>query len=129
MKPFLAILAVALALPMSAFAAPADLRQAPGVTSGSLGVTNPQQDLRNPDQRVPVVHSAPAVHALGTDVAARDQQASEPPTGVRISVPRDDGFDWAAASIGAAGGIALLVAMLGTTVALRRRRRPSVAAF
>ncbi len=113
MKPFLAVLAVILALPMSAFARTDGPRQDPRITSGS------------PD----VVHSAPAVHALGTDVAAPDQQASKLPTNVPVAVPRDDGFDWAAASIGAAGAIGLLVAMLGATAVLRRRRHPSVAAF
>jgi hypothetical protein len=106
-KPFLAILAVALVLPASALARPVDPRPHPPVTGDSLGIA--------------------LVHARGTDVAAPDQQAPIPPPSVRVAAPRGDGFDWASASIGAAVGIALLTVMLGTTALLRRRRH--VAAF
>jgi hypothetical protein len=105
-KPFLAILALTLALPVSAFARPADVRHVPQVTSGSLHVT-----------------------VSGTDVAAPDQQSPIPPASVRVTAPRGDGFDWASASIGAAVAIVLLAVMLGMTAVLRRRRHPSVAAF
>jgi hypothetical protein len=105
-KPFLAILALALALPVSAFARPADVRNDPQVTSGSLHVT-----------------------VRGTDVSAPDQQSPIPPASVHVTAPRGDGFDWASATIGAAVAIVLLAAMLGMTAMLRRRRHPSVAAF
>ena len=102
MKPFLAVLAVTLALPVSALARPA--------------------------QDQPVRHQAPAVHALGTDVAAPDQQASKLPTSGPVVVS-SDGFDWSAAGIGAASGIVLLLAMLGAGSVVRRRRHTSAAAF
>jgi hypothetical protein len=127
-KPLLVILAVALALPVSAFARPADMRNDPQVTSGSPGATVQRQDLRNSDRQGLGVRQAP-VQARGTDVAAPDQQSPIPPASVRVTAPRGDGFDWASASIGAAVAIVLLAAMLGMTAVLRRRRHTSVAAF
>jgi hypothetical protein len=103
MKPFLAVLAVTLALPASALARPAQ------------------------DQPT-VLRQAAAVHALGTDVAAPDQQASKLPASGPVVVS-SDGFDWSAAGIGAASAIVLLLAMLGTGSVVRRRRHPSVVAF
>jgi hypothetical protein len=111
MKPFLAVLAVTLALPAGALARPAQdpqtVRQSPQVTRNI---------------------SIPS-HPLGTDVAAPDQQASRLPASVPVPPSAGHGFDWGSAGIGAASGISLLVAMLGTTVLVRRRRHPSVAAF
>jgi hypothetical protein len=128
MKPLFTVLALMLALPASALAKPDDLRNSQPVRSGSLAASpalaSPKQDLRAPD-RDPV---AP-VPVRGTDVAAPDQQSPRPPVSVPVPVPHADGFDWNAAGIGAAAGIALLTGLLATGLTRRRRqaRRPSAA--
>ena len=132
MKPLFAVLAVMLAFPASALAEPADLRSSQQVRSGSLAASpalaSPKQDLRAPDQQDPRVHVAP-VQARGTDVAAPDQQSPPPPVSVPVAVRHADGFDWNAAGIGAAAGIALLTGLLGAAFTRRRRqaRQPSAA--
>ena len=56
--------------------------------------------------------------ALGTDVAAPDQQASKP---VALTVSTGDDFDWAAAGVGALAGTALAAFAIAGAVGLRRR--------
>ena len=127
MKPLFAILAVVLAMPASALARPVDPSQVRGGSlAASTTLTAPKPDLRAPDQQSPRVHVA-AVQARGTDVAAPDQQSGQTPVTVPVAVPHADGFDWSAAGIGAATGIALLIVLLGTGFSLRQRqaRRPS----
>ena len=64
------------------------------------------QDLRNVDRRSPAtVDPAPAEASVVT----------------AIEVP-GDGFDWADAGIGAAGGIAILAILFGTAMAVTHRR-------
>lgn len=71
------------------------------------------QDLRNADRRSPLtVDSAPAEASVVTAIA----------------VP-GDGFDWADAGIGAAGGIAILAILAGMAMAVtHRRHRPRLTA-
>jgi hypothetical protein len=114
-KRRIAALALALlAFPATALAAPQDLRhEAP---SSSLGVP---PELASPQ----VVPSH--LPAVGTDVAAPDQQSS--PRGVSIpteSASDDGGFDWADAGIGAAGAVSLFGIALAGALALRRRSSP-----
>jgi hypothetical protein len=102
----IAALALALlAFPATALAAPQDL------PSSSLGIP-------------PELASPPAVPshlpAIGTDVAAPDQQSSPP--GVSIQTESaSSGFDWTDAGIGAAGTVSLLGIALAGALALRRR--------
>ena len=64
------------------------------------------QDLRNADRRSPLtVDPAPAEASVVT----------------AIEVP-GDGFDWADAGIGAAGGIAILAILAGLAMAVTHRR-------
>ncbi len=117
-----------LTLPVSALAKPADLRNSQQIRSGSLGASpalaSPKQDLRAPDR-----DTVAPVPVRGTDVAAPDQQSPPRPVSVPVSVRHADGFDWNAAGIGAAAGIALLTSLVGTGFTRRRRqaRRPSAA--
>jgi MYXO-CTERM domain-containing protein len=120
MKRIIAVLAVLLVVPTTAFARLPDgpISNAQ-IRTGSLSGL-PPQDLRNPDRAAPV-------QARGTDVAAWDQQSPKLfPASSRVVTPAHptSGFDWAAAAVGA--GIAAL--MLGAAGTLRRRhgRSPSV---
>ena len=93
------------------------------------GAVAAPSDLRAPDQRTePVV--APRLPAVGTDVAAPDQQASTRaavPVQAPAPAPAADGFDWADASIGSAGATALIAIAVSGGIALRRRRLQSAA--
>ena len=129
MKPLFAVLAVLLVLPASALAKPVDPSQMRGGSlAASPELASPKQDLRAPDQTGPRVHVT-AVQARGTDVAAPDQQSGPTPVTVPAGATDAEGFDWNAAAIGAATGIALLTALLSMGFTLRRRqaRRPSAA--
>jgi hypothetical protein len=98
----------ALAAP-SAIARPADL----GVphTHGSISAAQPASgadDLRSPDAR---------------DAAqGRQVVASTPVEVVRTKHSTPTGFDWGDAAIGAGGAMAAVLACLGGTMALTRRR-------
>jgi hypothetical protein len=106
----IAALALALlAFPASALAAPQDLRHS--APSSSLGVA-PDVASRS------VVPSH--LPAIGTDVAAPDQQSS--PRGVIVPTESaSSGFDWADAGIGAAGAVSLLGIAFAGALAFRRR--------
>jgi hypothetical protein len=122
MKPFIAALAVVLLLPSGALAmvpGPGTVR--PHARTSVLAVH------RTNDVAVPS-----RLPARGTDVAAVDQQSPNLPPALvyeGASAAKADAFDWGAAAIGAATGIAAAALMLGARVGLRRRhtRRPSVA--
>ncbi len=58
--------------------------------------------------------------ALGTDVAASDQQASKPAP-VALASSAGDEFDWADAGVGALAGTALAAFAMAGAVGLRRR--------
>jgi hypothetical protein len=79
-----------------------DLRNADRRAAASVQA----QDLRNADRRSPLtVDPAPAKASVVT----------------AIEVP-GDGFDWADAAVGAAGGIAILAILAGTALAVTHRR-------
>jgi hypothetical protein len=88
----------------------------------------PPENVRHHWEPPPLVHSASALPpshlpALGTDVAAPDQQASKPaPAPVSSS---DSGLDWADA--GAIAGAALAAFAIAGAVGLRRRRAAPIA--
>ena len=85
-----------------------------------------QQDLRNPDQVFP----RPGNYR-SQDLRNPDRQAPEPAivedtpeTVVRYEqVTAPDGFDWADAGVGAAGGLAIIALAGGMVVAVTNRRR------
>jgi hypothetical protein len=117
-KRRIAALALALlAFPATALAAPQDLRhEAP---SSSLGI--PPELASRP--AVPSHLVGRHLPAVGTDVAAPDQQSSPP----GVSIPTESassGFDWTDAGIGAAGTMSLLGIALAGAVVLRRRSSP-----
>jgi hypothetical protein len=143
MKPLILILVVAMALPAVASAGSADpgtrsytpgsARIAPGAhwyTPGS-SLSHPGAHSYTPGGSLgdaPHVARVEPVQARGTDVAAPDQQAPPASSTIPVAVSNAAGFDWGAAGIGAAAGIAFLTAMLGTVVLRRRHtRRPTVA--
>jgi hypothetical protein len=115
MKVPIAALAVALALPAAASAA--------------------DTPYPAPEGPVPVT-GATRLPALGTDVAAPDQQAPNFPSQVTVYRPQSPtpraagGFDWADAGVGAGGAALLLTISLGAGLTLRRRqaRPPSAIA-
>ena len=121
MKRCLAALAVAfVAFPSVASAVPPDYiikysesADAPASHLPALGT-----DVAAADQQA----SAPAapVSAKGTDVAAPDQQASKPAPAPE-SQPAGDDFDWADAGVGALAGTALAAFAIAGAVGLRRR--------
>jgi hypothetical protein len=100
-------LALALALALATTTAPALARPSYLIADGS-----------------DVPAGSPSMHSP----AARPAGAqSAPPTIVRVS-SRDNGFDWGDAGIGAAGGLAISMIGLGTTLAVtqnRARRTPA----
>jgi hypothetical protein len=115
MKALTAAVVVALAVPTAASAA----------------------DSPNPAPEGPIpVTGATRLPALGTDVAAPDQQAPNFPSQVTVYRPQSStaeatgGFDWADAGIGAGGAALLLTVSLGAGLTLRRRqaRPPSAIA-
>ena len=107
MKVPIAALAVALALPAAASAA--------------------DTSYYGPEGPVPV-NGATRLPALGTDVAAPDQQAPTFPSKIPVYRPRSStsqvagGFDWADAGVGAGGAALLWTVSLGAVLTLRRRR-------
>jgi hypothetical protein len=108
-----------LAFPGGALAA-SDLRTEQHVGGGSLGVP---PHLATPDRPSPA--DVPQyLPATGTDVAARDQQASTRSTPAAIEFVADDdsGFDWGDAGIGAATAASLLGISLAGGLTLRRRQ-------
>lgn len=112
MKTLIAVVAVALLVP--AAAAVADSPDRTGSHLPAIGT-----DVAASDQQSPVQGSG----ALGTDVAAGDQQSP-----VQHSPTATSGFEWDDAAVGAAVAITL-AAMAGVAAtALRRRRRASAVA-
>jgi hypothetical protein len=131
----------------TAGAMPADLRTADAIDAGQPQTTTQYtpSDVRSPD-----AVAAGELQALGTDVAAPDQQASKPTapgvdmrtpdakdhgegrgtfnapdvTVVKVvdPAPTSTGFDWGDAGIGAGGLLGLVLIALGTTAAVAHRR-------
>ena len=75
-------------------------------------------DVAAPDQQASKPAPSLTVSAKGTDVAAADQQASKP---VALTVSTGDDFDWADAGVGALAGTALAAFAIAGAVGLRRR--------
>jgi hypothetical protein len=117
-KRLIAVLALAvLAFPAGALAMPDDWRgREHGLSSSSLGVAPVQ---RQSDQGGAAL--APHLPAIGTDVAARDQQSPEVAS-ASVSTSGGSDFDWDAAVIGAGGAICLLAVALAAGLTFRRRR-------
>ena len=74
----------------------------------------------------PAPRVAPHLPALGTDVAAPDQQ-SPVVSSAPVPVAGGSEFDWGDAGIGAGGALAVLALSLGSVVTLRRRVRRTAA--
>jgi hypothetical protein len=126
-KRSIAALAVALvAFPATASAA-SNASGSEQLPSSSLGipphVANGQPTLNDVPQYLP---------AVGTDVAAGDQQASSPGAPAPVSATASDSseFDWSDAGIGAATAVSLMGISLAGGMVLRRRQdgRPSAIA-
>jgi len=77
-------------------------------------------DVAAPDQQASKPAPALTVSAKGTDVAAADQQASKPGP-VALTVSTGDDFDWSDAGVGALAGTALAAFAIAGAVGLRRR--------
>ena len=75
-------------------------------------------DVAAPDQQASKPAPSLTVSAKGTDVAAADQQASKP---VALTVSTGDDFDWSDAGVGALAGTALAAFAIAGAVGLRRR--------
>jgi hypothetical protein len=89
----------------------------------------PPDYIREHSEPPPLVHpegagSASHLPALGTDVAAPDQQASKPAP-APVSAPSDSGLDWGDA--GLIGGAALAAFAIAGAVGVRRRRAAPLA--
>jgi hypothetical protein len=143
MKPLFLILVVAMAVPAGASAGPID----PGTHSYTPGssLSNPGAHWYTPEGSLsdqgthsytpgsslsdaPDAARVALVRARGTDVAAPDQQAPPTPSTVPVAASTTAGFDWGAAGIGAAAGIALLIAMLAAVGLRRRHSQPPTVA-
>ena len=72
----------------------------------------------------------PRLEAIGTDVAAPDQQASTRSSApLTAPAPAADGFDWTDAGIGGGGAAAVLAIALAGGLAVRRRQPRSPSAL
>jgi hypothetical protein len=99
------------------------------IPAGALARTDPGQpialgtDVAAPDQQSPIT-LPPRVPAVGTDVAAPDQQA---PVVAAAPAPSpvahaDSGFDWSDAGMGALSAAFVVSASFGAAVFVRRHR-------
>jgi hypothetical protein len=127
MKVIIAVLAVALVLPASALAMPTSSveQDPPGSNVTAIGT-----DVAAPDQQSPAT-GASHLPAIGTDAAAADQQApsfAPPPVRVVPVEAPDSGFDATDAGMGAAGAAILMCVALGGAMTIRRRRQPAAVA-
>ena len=94
----------------------------PGSQTSELSASVQTQDLRNADRRA-------AAPVLAQDLRNADRRApltvdpapAEPSVVTAIKVP-GDGFGWADAGIGAAGGLAILAILAGMVMAVTHRR-------
>lgn len=103
------VAAISLALPATAVAQQQDLRSADALDAAHQAERG--QDLRMPDRRIP-------------DTGVRVPQVEpEPAPTVRVVEVSTDGFDWADAGIGAAGGLAILTLAGGMAAVTTQRRR------
>ena len=100
----IAVLALACLLPASAAVAQVDLRNPDNRNE-------PYQDLRMPDNR-----QAPG----GADVT---ETPTEPAAVIAVREAPSSGFSWGDAGIGAAGIVALLSIVAGSTLLVTNRRR------
>ena len=112
MKAIVAALAVTAALPAAASAHPTDLRYDSQVRSSSLGAA-------------PAVQVPKHLPAMGTDVAAPDQQSPIEPasrTPVPASPSASDDFAWNDALAGAGATLGAFTLALGGAAVVKRRR-------
>ena len=113
------VLVASIAMPASAAAQGQDLRNPDQQLPSAPEQT---QDLRNADRRLPVPVSAQDLrNADRRSPLTVDPAPAEAPVVTAIEVP-GDGFDWADAGIGAAGGIAILAILAGVAMAVIHRR-------
>ena len=89
----------------------------------ALAIFDPPRQDPPPAPRV-----APHLPAIGTDVAAPDQQ-SPVVSSAPVTVPVSGGseFDWSDAGIGAGAALAVLALSFGSVVTIRRRVRRTAA--
>ena len=93
----------------------------------SAALALPPEEIYRGDESPPVVHPESAglasrLPAVGTDVAAPDQQASKP---APVSESANSGLDWADA--GLMSGAALAAFAIAGAVGVRRRRAAPLA--
>jgi hypothetical protein len=102
------------------FAAPAPARQTHGVRTSSLaGTADPAQDLRSPDTRDAALISQGLLPQQPTSTISIDRT----PGTATVQTPATQ-FDWAAAAIGAAGTLGMVLLATGAAIGTRRRRQP-----
>lgn len=120
------VLVASIAMPATAGAQGQDLRSPDRRFPSAPRQT---QDLRNADRRSPVPVSAQDLR----NADRRSPLTVDPaPAAASVVTPIEvpvDGFDWADAGIGAAGGIAILAILAGVAMAvIHRRQRPRLTA-
>ena len=120
------VLVASIAMPATAAAQVQDLRSPDRQFPSAPAQT---QDLRNADRRSPAPASAQDLrNADRRSPVAFEPAPAEASVVTAIEVP-GDGFDWADAGIGAAGGIAILAILAGMAMAVtHRRHRPRLTA-
>ncbi|HET7047360.1 MAG TPA: hypothetical protein VFI54_03745 [Solirubrobacteraceae bacterium] len=116
--------AITLAVVAAAWADPAPLARAEAgsAASGAAGAAV----RSNPDEQTNgLTRATPSRPSVTTSVVRPNPHEQPPPTApatiMRVTDP-GDGFDWAAAGIGAAIGFALSLLSIGSITALSRRR-------
>ncbi|HKH15639.1 MAG TPA: hypothetical protein VKA47_13395 [Solirubrobacterales bacterium] len=116
------VLVASIAMPATAAAQGQDLRSPDRQFPSAPRQT---QDLRNADRRSPAPASASAQDLRNADRRSPvtvDPAPAEASVITAIEVP-GDGFDWADAGIGAAGGMAILAILAGMAMAVTHRRQ------
>ena len=113
------LLVASIAMPATAAAQVQDLRSPDRQFPSAPAQT---QDLRNADRRAAApVQAQDLRNADRRSPLTVDPVPAEASVVTAIEVP-GDGFDWADAGIGAAGGIALLAILAGLAMAVTHRR-------
>ena len=114
-----AALVASIAMPATAAAQGQDLRSPDRQFPSAPDQT---QDFRNADRRAAApVHAQDLRNADRRSPLTVDRAPAEASVVTAIAVP-GDGFDWADAGIGAAGGIAILAVLAGMAMAVTHRR-------
>ena len=113
------LLVASIAMPATATAQVQDLRSPDRQFPLALAQT---QDLRNADRRSPAPASAQDLrNADRRSPVTVNPAPADASVVTAIEVP-GDGFDWADAGIGAAGGIAILAILAGMAMGIAHRR-------